>query len=106
MQCPPTTQTAALSTAVLEDALQKESSLSAPRLFTVVTDVCNNTVHEACTDMETEPEPLSQFTLNSDISHHAPENESHCPAPVIETMVSDSALHDITHKLNKQARRK
>ena len=101
MQCPPTTQTAALSTAVLEDALQKESSLSAPRLTTVVTDVCNNTVHEACTDMETEPEPLSQFTLNSDTSHDAPQNESNSPVPVIDTVVNDSALRDIS-KISKK----
>ena len=71
----PTSQSAAPTTAVLDDALQKESSLSAPRFTTVVTVVSNNTVHDACTDMETETEPLSQFTLNSDTSHDAPQNE-------------------------------
>ncbi|XP_036949326.1 uncharacterized protein LOC119017041 [Acanthopagrus latus] len=106
---PPTAQTAAPSAAVLDDAHQRESSRSAPRLTAVVTDGCNKTVHEVCTDMETEPEPLNRFTLNSDTSHDVPDNESNSPAPIIATVVNDSALHDISHKLlklSRQAKRK
>lgn len=53
----PTTHTAVVSAALLDDAPQNESSLSAPKINTVVSDYSDNILHKRCTDMETEPEP-------------------------------------------------
>lgn len=97
----PTTHTAAVSNALVDDAPQKESNPSAPKINTVVPDVTVNIVHEVPADMETEPELSSQFSLISVTSHDTPQSESNVSAPIINTVASDNVLHDISCKLSK-----
>ncbi|TKS65456.1 hypothetical protein D9C73_028378 [Collichthys lucidus] len=103
---PPTTHTAAVSTAVLDDDAQNKSSLSAQKMNN--DDVSNSIAHEVSTDMETGPEPLSpfSFSLISLTSHDAPKSKS---ASITNAVVGDNVLHDISRKLlkiRKQERKK
>lgn len=92
----PTTNTAAVSTVVLDDAVQYKPTLSAQTLNN--DDVSNSSIQEVSPDTETEPEQLKQFTLISPALHEAPKCKSD---PIINAVLDETILQDISRKLSK-----